>query len=109
MLRIFVAALMSPILFMVINQLNSDTPFVYANSERIFVCISNGGDGNIAVMKLNSETGDMKLVEKVPAGSNVMHMALSPDHRFLYASVRSEPFSVISYLINSEIGKLTHL
>jgi 6-phosphogluconolactonase len=109
MLRIFVAALMSPILFMVINQLNSDTPFVYANSERIFVYVSNGGDGNIAVMKLNPETGDMKLVEKVPAGRNVMHMASSPDHRFLYASIRSEPFSVISYSINSETGNLTHL
>src|SRR5688572_12194427 len=109
MLRIFVAALMSLILFMVINHLYSDTTFVYANSERIFVYISNGGDGDIAVMKLNPQTGDLKLVEKVPAGSNVMHMALSPDHRFLYASVRSEPFSVISYSINSETGKLTHL
>ena len=110
MLRIFVAALMSPILFMVIiNHLYSDTMFVYANSERIFVYISNGGDGDIAVMKLNPQTGDLKLVEKVSAGSNVMHMALSPDHRFLYASVRSEPFSVISYSINSETGKLTHL
>ena len=80
MLRIFVVALMSPILFMVIiNHLYSDTTFVYANSERIFVYISNGGDGDIAVMKLNPQTGDLKLVEKVPAGSNVMHMALSPD------------------------------
>jgi 6-phosphogluconolactonase len=73
------------------------------------VYVSNGGDGNIAVMKLNPETGDMKLVEKVPAGRNVMHMASSPDHRFLYASIRSEPFSVISYSINSETGNLTHL
>jgi 6-phosphogluconolactonase len=109
MLQIFVVALMISILFMVINQLNSDSHFVYANSDRIFVYISNGGDGNISVMKLNPETGDLKLVEKVLAGPNVMHMALSPDHRFLYASVRSEPFSVISYSIHSETGKLTHL
>jgi 6-phosphogluconolactonase len=109
MLRIFVAVLMIPILFMVINYLNSDTQFVYANSNRLFVYISNGGDGNIDVMKLNNETGDLTMVEKVPAAPNVMHMALSPDHRFLYASVRSEPFSVISYSINSETGKLTQL
>ena len=109
MLRIFIAVLMIPILFMVINYLNSDTQFVYANSNRLFVYISNGGDGNIAVMKLNPETGDLTMVEKVPAGPNVMHMALSPDHRFLYASVRSEPFSIISYSINSETGKLTQL
>ena len=103
------AVLMIPMFFMVINYLNSDTQFVYANSNRLFVYISNGGDGNIAVMKLNPETGDLTMVEKVPAGPNVMHMALSPDHRFLYASVRSEPFSIISYSINSETGKLTQL
>ena len=103
------AALMIPMFFMVINYLSSDTQFVYANSNRLFVYISNGGDGNIAVMKLNPETGDLTMVEKVPAGPNVMHMALSPDHRFLYASVRSEPFSIISYSINSETGKLTQL
>ena len=103
------AALMISMFFMVINYLSSDTQFVYANSNRIFVYISNGGDGNIAVMKLNRETGDLTMVEKVPAGPNVMHMALSPDHRFLYASVRSEPFSIISYSINSETGKLTQL
>ena len=103
------AALMISMFFMVINYLSSGTQFVYANSNRIFVYISNGGDGNIAVMKLNPETGDLTMVEKVPAGPNVMHMALSPDHRFLYASVRSEPFSIISYSINSETGKLTQL
>jgi 6-phosphogluconolactonase len=103
------AVLMIPILFMVINYLNSDIHFVYANSNRVFVYISNGGDGNIDVMKLNPETGDLTMVEKVPAAPNVMHMALSPDHRFLYASVRSEPFSIISYSINSETGKLTQL
>jgi 6-phosphogluconolactonase len=108
-LRIFVGTLVIAILFMVINQSNSDRTFVYANSDRTFVYVSNGGDGNIAIMKLNPETGDMKLVEKVPAGPNVMHMTLSPDHRFLYASVRSEPFLVISYSINSETGNLTHL
>ena len=103
------AVLIIPILFMVINYLNSDTHFVYANSNRVFVYISNGGDGNIEVMKLNPETGDLTMVEKVPAAPNVMHMALSPDHHFLYASVRSEPFSIISYSINSETGRLTQL
>ena len=109
MLRIFLVVLMIPMFFMVINYLSWDTQFVYANSNRLFVYISNGGDGNIAVMKLNPETGDLTMVEKVPAGPNVMHLALSPDHRFLYASVRSEPFSIISYSINSETGKLTKL
>ena len=49
---------------MVINYLNSDIQFVYANSERIFVYISNGSDENIEVMKLNCVTEELILVEK---------------------------------------------
>ena len=51
----------------------------------------------------------MKIVDKVPAGPNVKHMALSPDHKFLYASIRSEPFSVVTYLINPDTGNLSQL
>jgi 6-phosphogluconolactonase len=109
MIRIFLVVLMIPIFVMVVTYLNLDIQFVYANSDRIFVYISNGDDGNISIMKLNPETGKLTMVEKVSAGPNVMHMAISPDHRFLYASIRSEPFSVISYSINSETGKLTYL
>ncbi len=97
---IFVAVLVIPILFMGASQSYSEETFVY---------VSNGEDANIAVMKLNAETGELEMVEKVPAGPNVKHMALSPDHRFLYASVRSEPFSVITYLIDSETGNLTQI
>ena len=97
---LLMTALIIPALSMGINQ---------SYSEQTFVYVSNGEDGDITVMKLDPETGDIKIVEKVPAGSNVKHMALSPDHRFLYASVRSEPFSVITYSINSETGSLNQL
>ncbi len=89
------AALIIPVLSININQSYSEETFVY---------VSNGEDGDIAVMKLYPETGDMEIVEKVPAGPNVKHMALSPDHRFLYASIRSEPFSVVTYSINPDTG-----
>ena len=94
------AALIIPFLSMGINQSYSEGTFVY---------VSNGEDGDIAVMKLDPKTGDMKIVDKVPAGPNVKHMTLSPDHRFLYASIRSEPFSVISYSINPDTGNLSLL
>lgn len=97
---LFMAVIMIPSLFTGINQSYSEGTFVY---------VSNGEDGDIAVMQLAPETGDLKMIEKVAAGPNVKHMALSPDHRFLYASIRSEPFSVITYLINSETGNLTQL
>ena len=97
---ILMAALIIPVLSININQSYSEGTFVY---------VSNGEDGDIAVMKLYPETGDMKIVEKVPAGPNVKHMALSPDHRFLYASIRSEPFSVVTYSINPDTGNLDEL
>ncbi len=97
---IFIAALIIPFLSIGINQSYSEETFVY---------VSNGEDGDIAIMKMDPETGDMKLVDKAPAGPNVKHMALSPDHRFLYASIRSEPFSVVTYTINPNTGNLSQL
>lgn len=95
-----IAILISPSLFIAINQ---------SFSERTFVYVSNGKDGDISVMKLDMETADMEMVEKIPAGQNVKHMAISPDNKFLYASIRSAPFSVISYSIDSETGGLTKI
>ena len=109
MLGIFPSIIIIAILLLGINQLNSDTTFVYGKSDKTFVYVSNGGDGDIVVMKLDSKTGHMEFIDKVHAGPKVMHMTVSPDHQFLYASIRSEPFSVISYSINSETGKLTQL
>ena len=38
-----------------------------------------------------------------------MPMAISPDHRFLYAALRSEPYTVASFAIHPATGRLTHL
>ena len=48
---ILMAALIIPVLSIGINQSYSEETFVY---------VSNGEDGDIAVMKLDPETGDMK-------------------------------------------------
>lgn len=77
--------------------------------EKTFVYVSNGDDGDISVIKLDEETGKLSMLEKVPAGPKVMHMALSPDQKLIYASIRSEPYSVISYSINPDSGDLTQL
>jgi 6-phosphogluconolactonase len=39
----------------------------------------------------------------------VMPMAMSPDHRYLYASLRSEPFAVAVFAIDPATGRLTPL
>lgn len=80
-----------------------------AFSEKTFVYVSNGDDGDISVIKLDEETGKLSMLEKVSAGPKVMHMALSPDQKLIYASIRSEPYSVISYSINPDSGDLTQL
>ncbi len=76
-------------------------------SARTTVYVSNADSREIYVLELNEKKGDLKLIEKVAVTGMVMPLAVSPDRRFLYASLRSEPFSVSSFAINPQNGKLT--
>jgi 6-phosphogluconolactonase len=79
------------------------------------VYVSNCGDPSISVLSFDRAKGDVDLIEKIdipdadePSPTS-MPLALSPDQRFLYAALRSEPFRVVSFAIDPESGKLTHL
>src|SRR5437763_10250712 len=79
------------------------------------VYVSNAGGPEIHVLAMNRGTGDLDLIDKVaipgadqPSPTS-MPMALSPDRRFLYAALRSEPFTVASFAIDKTTGKLAHL
>jgi 6-phosphogluconolactonase len=76
---------------------------------KTFVYVSCADDAEIAILEMNLGNGDLRLIGKAKAGKVVMPMAVSPDRRFLYASIRSVPFSVASYSIDSDKGELTHL
>jgi 6-phosphogluconolactonase len=76
---------------------------------KTFVYVSCADDGEIAILEMNLENGDLRLIGKAKAGKIVMPMAVSPDRRFLYASIRSVPLSVASYAIDSNKGELIHL
>lgn len=76
---------------------------------KTFVYVANGEGAEIAVLEMSPETGDLKPLGKTPAGPLTMHMAVSPDRRFLYASIRKEPFALITYAISPETGALTRL
>jgi 6-phosphogluconolactonase len=76
---------------------------------KTFVYVSCADDAEIAILEMNLDNGDLKLIGKAKAGKTVMPMAVSPDRRFLYASIRSVPYSVASYSIDSNKGELTHL
>ncbi len=73
-----------------------------------FVYVSNAEDGNIGVYTLQPN-GTLQAGPRVDAGKVVMPMSVSPDKRFLYAALRSKPFTVVSYSIDSKTGALTPL
>lgn len=83
--------------------------FILPAAAKTFVYISCADDGQIAILEMNLESGDLKLLGKVKAGNVVMPMAVSPDRRYLFAAIRSVPYQYASYSIDSRTGELTHL
>lgn len=75
----------------------------------IFVYVSNADSREISVLRLESESGNLTPVERVPVNGTVMPMAVSPDRRFLYAALRSEPYTAISFAIDPSNGTLRFL
>ncbi|HEV8311335.1 MAG TPA: beta-propeller fold lactonase family protein, partial [Methylomirabilota bacterium] len=73
-----------------------------------FVYVSNAEDGNIGMYTLQPD-GTLQPGPRVDAGKVVMPMSVSPDQRFLYAAVRSKPFTVVTYSIDRKTGALTQL
>src|SRR5947209_19889755 len=77
------------------------------------VYVSNAGDPSISVLSFDRDKGDVELIEKTPIPNaeepspTSMPLALSPDRRFLYAALRSEPFTIVSFAIDPATGKLT--
>jgi 6-phosphogluconolactonase len=80
---------------------------VAISSARTMVYIANADSREIYVLELNEKDGSSKVVERVAVTGSVMPLAISPDRKYLYATLRSEPFSVSSFGINPESGKLT--
>jgi 6-phosphogluconolactonase len=74
--------------------------------HRAIVYVANAGSGDISVLALDGD-GGLTHIETVPAGERVMPLAVSPDRRFLYAALRSEPYSVRVFAIAPEDGRLT--
>ncbi|WP_433665296.1 lactonase family protein [Nocardia sp. CA-128927] len=72
------------------------------------VYVSNADSREISVLLLDS-TGVLTPVGSAPVDGTVMPLAISPDRRFLYAGLRSEPFSVKTFAIDPATGRLTGL
>lgn len=75
----------------------------------LFVYISSAESREIGVYTLDPANGDLTHVESVQVSGGVFPLAVSPDRRFLYAALRTEPYSVVSFAIDAQSGRLTPL
>jgi 6-phosphogluconolactonase len=86
-----------------------------ADTPQTVVYVSNAGSKEIFVFAMDRDTGDLTEIERVPVpgtekpSPTSIPMAVSPDRRFLYAALRSEPFPVSSFAIDQENGRLAEL
>ncbi|MDO9403019.1 MAG: beta-propeller fold lactonase family protein [Polaromonas sp.] len=80
-----------------------------ATQAATFVYVANADSQNISVLEFDRAQGQLKLVETVAVAGQVMPMAVSPDKKYLYAALRSQPFRVASFAIDAANGKLRKL
>jgi 6-phosphogluconolactonase len=85
--------------------------FMSAASAATFVYVGNADSQDVTVLELKSN-GDLTPVETAavpgpakPGGS--LPLAVSPDKKRLYAGLRNEPYSVVTFAIDAKTGKLT--
>lgn len=79
-----------------------------ATPAATFVYVANAADGDIGTYRMQPD-GALQPGARVRAADAVGPMAVSPDRRFLYAAVRSKPFSVHAYAIDPGSGALAPL
>jgi 6-phosphogluconolactonase len=73
------------------------------------VYVANADSDDITVLALDDASGALAEVERFAAGGSVMPLAASRDRRVLYASIRSEPFRVLSLAIDATSGRLREI
>jgi 6-phosphogluconolactonase len=79
-----------------------------APTHGIYVYVSNAADGDIGSYAMQPD-GTLQPRARAKAAEVVGPLAVSPDKRFLYAAVRSKPFSVHVYAIDAGTGALAPL
>ena len=77
------------------------------SEAKTFVYVSNAQDGNIDTYVMDTSSGSLTSVGKAEAGKLVMPMAISPNKKYLYAVVRSQPVRVLTFAIDPSTGALS--
>jgi 6-phosphogluconolactonase len=75
----------------------------------IYVYVSENGSRQISVLHMSPATGELTKIQDISVAGKVMPLAVSPDRRFLFAGLRSEPYSIASFAIDAENGMLIFL
>jgi 6-phosphogluconolactonase len=83
--------------------------FVMQGCSTTMAYVANADSREISVLKLDTVQGSVQAVQTVKVDGTVMPLAISPDKRFLYASLRSKPYSVASFAIDGHTGQLTSI
>jgi 6-phosphogluconolactonase len=74
---------------------------------KTFVYVSNAQDSNIDGYIMDASNGVLTPIGKTEAAKLVMPMTVSPNKKFLYAVIRSQPVRILSYAIDPATGALT--
>jgi 6-phosphogluconolactonase len=74
----------------------------------MYVYVSQQGANQISVYRM-SAGGELSKVQDMPVAGKAMPMAISPDRRFLFIALRTEPYAIASFAIDGANGTLAHL
>ena len=67
--------------------------------SEMYVYVSQQGAKQISVYRMSS-SGELSKVQDAPVTGKAMPMAVSPDRRFLFIALRTEPYSIASFAID---------
>jgi len=73
------------------------------------VYVSSADSGEITALRLDEASGTLVPVQSIAVGDQAMPLAVSPDRRFLYAALRSQPYTVVSLRIGPGDGRLEEI
>jgi len=75
----------------------------------IYVYVSHEGGRQVSVLRMSPASGELNKVQDLATTGKAMPMAVSPDRRFLFVALRTDPYSIASFAIDGANGMLTPL
>ncbi|HEY2189486.1 MAG TPA: lactonase family protein [Caldimonas sp.] len=73
------------------------------------VYVANADSADITILALDRADGKLDEMDRFATGGMVMPLAVRPDRRVLYASIRVEPYRVLSLAIDPASGRLRQI